>query len=131
VDASALSQFRKQIFDRLHLHNRADGIILIDALSSACGVRSVVELSLQPAFRHRNYSGLFKAIRDFPLSNAQLQGSFAPHLPPPQKRPFRLLAVDTLPHPRPFAACLEGRGYITTLTPPQEESRWPWGTPIP
>ena len=113
MDASALSQFRKQLYDLLHLYNRADGIMdLIDALSSACGVRSVVELSLQPAFRHRNYSGLFKAIRFFPLSDAHLRACFAPYLPPPQKRPFRLLAVDTLPHPRPFAVCLEDRGYI-------------------
>jgi hypothetical protein len=43
---------------------------LIDALSSAYGVRSVVERSLQPAFRHRNYSGLFKAIRNFPGSHS-------------------------------------------------------------
>ena len=85
---------------------------LIDALSSACGVRSVVELCLQPAFRHRHYSGLFKAIRYFPLSEAHLRACFARHLPPPQKRPFRLLAVDTLPHPRPFADCLQDRGYI-------------------
>ncbi len=118
MDASALSQFRKQLYDLLHLYDRADGIMdLIDALSSACGVRSVVELSLQPAFRHRNYSGLFKAVRHFPLSNAQLQAFFAPHLPPPQQRPFRLLAVDTVPHPRPFAACLEDRGYIYKPNP--------------
>ena len=71
MEASALSQFRKQIFDLLHLSNRADGIMdLIDALSSAYGVRSVVERSLQPAFRHRNYSGLFKAIRNFPGSHS-------------------------------------------------------------
>ena len=59
MSASALAQFRNQIFDSLHLHNWADGIMdLIDTLSSAGQVRSVVELSLQPAFHGRHYSGL-------------------------------------------------------------------------
>ena len=107
MSASALAQFRNQIFDSLHLHNWADGIMdLIDTLSSAGQVRSVVELSLQPAFHGRHYSGLYKAVRYFPLSGSQLHAIFADYLPHPQERPFRLLAVDTVPHPRPFADCL-------------------------
>ena len=36
-----------------------------------------------------------------------------------KERPFRLLAVDTVPHPRPFTDCLQDRGYIyqPNLTP--------------
>jgi len=118
MSASALAQFRNQIFDSLHLHNWADGIMdLIDTLSSAGQVRSVVELSLQPAFHGRHYSGLYKAVRYFPLSGSQLRAIFADYLPHPQERPFRLLAVDTVPHPRPFADCLQDRGYIYQPNP--------------
>ncbi len=113
-----LAQFRNQLYEKLHLYNWADcGMDLIDALASAQGVRSVVELSLQPAFRNRHPSGLFKAIRFFPLSGQEMMALFAPYLPLPQQRPFRLLAVDTLPHPRPFAECLEDRGYIYAPNP--------------
>ena len=118
MSASALAQIRNQIFDSLHLHNWADGIMdLIDTLSSAGQVRSVVELSLQPAFHGRHYSGLYKAVRYFPLSGSQLRAIFADYLPHPQERPFRLLAVDTVPHPRPFADCLQDRGYIYQPNP--------------
>ncbi len=113
-----LAQFRNQLYEKLRLYNWADcGMDLIDALASAQGVRSVVELSLQPAFRNRHPSGLFKAIRFFPLSGQEMMALFAPYLPLPQQRPFRLLAVDTLPHPRPFAECLEDRGYIYAPNP--------------
>ncbi len=113
-----LAQFRNQLYEKLHLYNWADcGMDLMDALASAQGVRSVVELSLQPAFRSRHPSGLFKAIRFFPLSGQEMMALFAPYLPLPQQRPFRLLAVDTLPHPRPFAECLEDRGYIYAPNP--------------
>ncbi len=92
-----LAQFRNQLYEKLRLYNWADwGMDLIDALASAQGVRSVVELSLQPAFRNRHPGGLFKAIRFFPLSGQEMMALFAPYLPLPQQRPFRLLAVDTL-----------------------------------
>ena len=118
MSAVALSQFRKRLYELLHLYNWADtGMDLIDALSCAQGERSVVELSLQPAFRGRHYSGLFKAIGYFPLTSEQMMPLFARYLPLPQGRPFRLLAVDTVPHPRPYAACLEDRGFIHAPNP--------------
>lgn len=118
MSAAILSQFRKQLYELLYLYNWADtGMDLIDALSCAQGERSVVELSLQPAFRGRHYSGLFKAISHFPLTPQQMMSLFARYLPLPHRRPFRLLAVDTVPHPRPYAACLEDRGFIYAPNP--------------
>lgn len=118
MSAEALTQFRNQVFESLHLYNWSDSVMdLIDALSRARGVRSVVELSLLSAFHSQHYSGLYKAIRYFPLSEQQMMALFASHLPLPQKRPFLLLAVDTLPHPRPFASCLEEHGFIYTPNP--------------
>ncbi len=93
MGASALPEFRNRVYHLLHLYNWADGITdLIDALSSAERVQSVVELSLQAAFRGRHYSGLYKAIRYFPLRDTHLMALFADFLPPPRRRPFRLLA---------------------------------------
>lgn len=118
MSADTLSQFRNQLYELLYLYNRADtGMDLIDVLSCAQGERSVVELSLQPAFRGRHYSGLFKAIGHFPLTPQQMMSLFARHLPLPQGRSFRLLAVDTVPHPRPYAACLEDRGFVYAPNP--------------
>lgn len=64
-----LARFRAQLYAQLHLYNRADVIMdAVDALASAVGVRSLVELTLLPAFRGRHYSALYKAIAAFPLS---------------------------------------------------------------
>ncbi len=113
-----LAQFRSQLYDLLYIYKWADcGMDLIDALSCAQGERSVVELSLQPAFRNRHYSGLYKAIRYFPLTERKTMPLLADYLPLPQRRPFRLLGVDTLPHLRPFASCLEDRGFIYSPNP--------------
>jgi hypothetical protein len=118
MDASILSQFREQLYTLLHLYNGSDSELdLIDALSCAQGERSVVELSLQPAFRRRHYSGLYKAIRHFPLTAREIMPLLAGYLSFPQRRPFRLLAVDTLPHPRPYAVCLQDRGFIYAPNP--------------
>lgn len=118
MSAAILSQFRSQLYGLLHIYNWADsGMDLIDALSCAQGERSVVELSLQPAFRGRHYSGLYKPIRRFPLTEHQTTPLLAGYLPLPQRRPFRLLAVDILSHPRPFAACLKDRGFIYSPNP--------------
>ncbi len=116
----------------LHLYNWADcGMDLIDALASAQGVRSVVELSLQPAFRNRHPSGLFKAIRFFPLSGQEMMALFAPYLPLPQQRPFRLLAVDTLPTPDPSPSAWRTGATSTPPTRPPARSPLPSGIPAP
>ncbi|MFN3763846.1 MAG: transposase, partial [Anaerolineae bacterium] len=113
-----LSQFRSHLYNLLYIYDWADcGMDLIDALSCARGERSVVELSLQPAFRGRHYSGLYKAIRYFPLTERRMMPLLAGYLPLPQRRPFRLLGVDTLPHPRLFASCLKDRGFIHAPNP--------------
>lgn len=115
-----MAQFRQQLYGRLHLYKYhwADcGMDLINALSGAQGERSVVELSLQPVVRGRLCSGLYKAIRDFPLTGRQRMPLFAGYLSLPKGQPFRLLAVDTRPHPRLYAPCMKDRGFIYTPNP--------------
>jgi hypothetical protein len=113
-----LARFRAQLYGQLHLYNRADVIMdAVDALASAVGIRSPVELTLLPAFRERHYSALYQAVRAFRLSESVLLRLYVAQLPEAQERPFHLFAVDTTPHPRPHARCLEDRGYVYTSTP--------------
>ena len=70
---------------------------LVDALSNAQGVRSVVELSLQSGFR-RGYSALFKGVAAYTWDALTLAHLAAAVLPPP--RPFWLLGVDVTSQPR-------------------------------
>lgn len=113
-----LAQFRAQLYTQLHLYNRADVTMdTVDTLASAVGVRSPVELVLLPAFRERHYSALYQAIGAFPLSESALLRLFIRHLPPAQARRFHLFSVDTTPHPRPYAQCLEDREYVHAPTP--------------
>jgi len=107
-----VEQFRQQVYQ--NFNNRADTMMdLVDALCSNTSAHSVVELSLNPCFR-RDYAALFTAIAETKLekskkSLAQLAG---PYLPPPERRPFWLLAVDATPQARPYARCLTDRGYV-------------------
>ena len=84
---------------------------LVDALSSAQGVRSVVELSLQPCFR-RGYSALFKGVAAYTWEALTLAHLAAPVLPPPAGRPFWLLGVDVTSQPRLYARTLGDRGFV-------------------
>jgi len=95
-------------------------------------VRSIAELSLSPLFR-RSYNSIYKAIQGSfnttsqPINQEGTEGTAEKaekeaqlHLmrvvsgliDPPQQRPFYLFAIDTTPHPRPYARTLSERKYI-------------------
>lgn len=107
-----LKQFRQEVYQ--NFNKRADALMdLLDALSSNTAAHSVVELSLNAAFR-RAYSSLFTALEEWEPSQAsqnlaQLAG---PYLPRPDKLPFWLLGTDVTPQPRLHARTLEDRSYV-------------------
>ena len=116
-------QFRSCLYEWFNSY--ADTLMdLVDALAGNVGTRSVVELSLSPLFR-RDYSALFKAIRQFfqPQKSEEttaerqrhsqaLARIISPLVPPPQTRPFVLLGVDSTPYARPYARTLPEREYV-------------------
>ena len=105
-----LAQFRQAVYQ--HFDLRADTLMdLVDALSSAQGVRSVVELSLQPCFR-RGYSALFKGVAAYAWTERTLAHLAAPVLPVPTARPFGLLGVDVTSQPRLYARTLRDRSFV-------------------
>lgn len=102
---------------------------LVDALSGNTSARSVVELSLSPLFR-RDYSALFKAIRQFfqPSKSVTVKAERQIHsqpfvrltsslVLPPNTRPFRLFALDSTPYARPYARTLPEREYVYQSSP--------------
>ena len=105
-------QFREEVYQ--NFNKRADTLMdLMDALSSNMVAQSVVELSLNPAFR-REYSSLFTALDEWEPSQedknlAQLAG---PYLPKPSQFPFWLVGTDVTPQPRVHARTLEDRSYV-------------------
>ena len=110
---TALQQFRDTVYQ--NFNKRADTLMdLLDALSSNTTARSVVELSLNPAFQ-RKYSALFTALDEWEPTApgaktlAQLAG---PYLPQPTALPFWLLGVDVTPQPRVHAVTLTDRTYV-------------------
>jgi hypothetical protein len=105
-----LAQFRQAVYQ--HFDLRADTLMdLVDALSSAQGVRTVVELSLQPCFR-RGYSALFKGVAAYAWDERTLAHLAAPVLPAPTVRPFWLLGVDVTSQPRLYARTLRDRSFV-------------------
>src|SRR3972149_11230868 len=97
---SQLEQFRQQVYQ--NFHNRADTLMeLLDALSSNTSAASVVELSLNPAFRRR-YTALYTAVAEVALGEADLARLVAAHLPRPSQFAFLLYGVDVTTPPRPF-----------------------------
>ena len=105
-----LAQFRQAVYQ--HFDLRADTLMdLVDALSSAQGVRSVVELSLQPGFR-RGYSALFKCVAAYTWDDLTLAHLAAFVLPQPASRPFWLLGVDVTSQPRLYARTLGDRSFV-------------------
>ena len=107
-----LKQFRQEVYQ--NFNKRADTMMdLLDALSSNTSADTVVELSLNPAFR-REYSSLFTALDEWEPDKsaknlAQLAG---PYLPKPVKQPFWLIGTDVTPQPRIHAPTLEDRSYV-------------------
>lgn len=107
-----LKQFREQVYQ--NFNKRADTLMdLLDAISSNTSAQTVVELSLNAAFR-REYSALFTALDEWEpdkaaKSLAQLAG---PYLPLPARLPFWLIGIDVTPQPRIHAQTLEDRSYV-------------------
>ena len=109
-----LSQFRYEVYQ--HFNKRADSLMeLVDALSRNQSARSVAELSLAPCFR-REYSALYKGITACALTNTDLAHLAAPHIPAPQQRNFRLVAVDVSAHPRVYSPTLTDRSCVYAPT---------------
>jgi len=107
-----LKQFRQEVYQ--NFNKRADTLMdLLDTLSSNTVAQTVVELSLNAAFR-REYSALFNALDEWEPDKAgktlaQLAG---PYLPKPVRLPFWLIGTDVTPQPRVHAQTLEDRSYV-------------------
>lgn len=112
-----LKQFRQEVYQ--NFNKRADTLMnLLDALSSNTIGQSVVELTLNPAFK-RDYSSLYVALDEWEPDKekkalAQLAG---PYLPKPEQCSYWLLGTDVTPQPRPHAKTLEDRGYVHQPNP--------------
>ena len=110
--APQLKQFRQEVYQ--NFNKRADTLMdLLDALSSNTSAQTVVELSLNSAFR-RDYSALFTALDEWEPEKADktLAQLAAPYLPKPKQFPFWLLGLDVTPQPRVHAPTLEDRSYV-------------------
>lgn len=122
------NQFRQDLYNCFD--SRQDTVMeLLDALAGNIGVRSTVELSLNPLFR-REYSALYKAIEEafyapseeFSVESdeksprqQQVRGlleAIAQVVPQPEERAFQLWGLDVTPMPRPYARTLEDRSFI-------------------
>lgn len=86
---------------------------LLDALTSNTTAQTVVELSLNPAFR-REHSSLFTALEEWApkQSSKNLAQLAGPYLPRPEKLPFWLIGTDVTPQPRIHAKTLKDRSYV-------------------
>jgi hypothetical protein len=100
---------------------------LLDALAGNTEADSIVELSLSPLFP-RSYNSIYKAIKESFNTTSQERNNeveveveekpnnlirvVSDLIDQPQQRPFYLFAMDTTPHPRPYARTLPERGYI-------------------
>jgi hypothetical protein len=120
----SLQRFRQRLYERLGARRDAS-LNLLDSLCANTQARSVVELSLNPAFE-RDDTSLYAAIEAFtPLPSTRdestltgLSALVSEQLPAPSPaRPFWLLGVDTTPNPRPFAATLSDRGVVYQPNP--------------
>ena len=109
-DTTKLEQFRETVYR--NFNNRADTLMdLLDALCSNTKASSVVELSLNPAFR-RSYTALYKGIDEAELAEEALSGLVGSHLPQPERFPFWLLGVDVTSQPRLFGPTLTDRSMV-------------------
>jgi len=123
-----LTQFRERLYRSLP--GRGDASMdLLDALSGNQGARSVVELSLSPAFR-RSWSSVSRTIDRYrSASESRLEWAerckqekrhrrvVAGLLDAPARRKHWLFAVDGTPYSRPHARCLEDRSIVHQSSP--------------
>ena len=107
-------KFREQIFNCFS--NRADATMeLLDATSGNLNARSVVELSLNSAFR-RKYGSIRDAIENFHKDEKQqtrIEHCLLEHCDPiSESRPYCLLVLDCTPAPREYSPTLGDKGYV-------------------
>ena len=147
-DTSKLEQFRESVYR--NFNNRADTLMdLLDALCSNTKATSVVELSLNAAFR-RSYTALYKGIAEAELAEETIAGLVRSHLPKPKRFPFWLLGVDVTSQPRLFSPTLTDRSMVyqpnqvqgnkpvtighqystVALLPEKEATTAPWIVPL-
>jgi hypothetical protein len=130
-----LTQFRDRLYRSLP--GRGDAAMdLIDALSGNQNARSVVELSMNPAFR-RKWPSVSRTIDRFFTPSAalleygertklerRLRRATKDLLEQPRHRQFWLFGVDGTPNSRPHARCLEDRSWVHQCDPIG------WGAPV-
>jgi hypothetical protein len=106
-----LKQFREQLYQSFE--HCADGLMeLVDALSSQTNARTVVELSLEPAFQ-RSYNSVYQAIDGWSSRKKDERLKLiAAMLPEPADQPHWLLGTDITPMRRQYARTLKDRGYV-------------------
>lgn len=104
---SVLSRFRRELFGCLT--RRADALFeLVDAVLTADGpVGSLVELSLEKAFR-RGHGALYDALARGDIDVQGVRGLLAGSWEPAGEGPVKV-AVDVSPWPRPHAETSAGR----------------------
>ncbi len=121
--SNKLTQFRIRLYSILP--GRGDAAMdLIDALSSNLTARSVVELSLNPAFR-RKWPSVTRTVDRFRSASSpqlawaervvlenELRRAVLELLDAPARRGHWLIAVDGTPYARPHAQCLEDRSLV-------------------
>lgn len=112
---------RQTLYDSFE--SRADAQFnLLDSLSGRQTAQSVVELSLEPLFKHQ-YSSVYDAVKHFFIAQNSENATeerqkkaleriniLLPVLPKPSDYPFFLMGIDATPAPRPYANALSDRG---------------------
>lgn len=118
-----LTEFRNELYSTLP-HRRDAGMELLDAMCSSTQSGSVVELSLEPAFRRRHSSVHAAIARHFEPSAPHLEAAeraalerrlryvVARVLDPPAAEDWWHLSLDMLPLARPHARCLDDRSWV-------------------
>ena len=101
-----LREFRQSVYESMDRARDAQ-FELVDALLLNTEGRSVVELSLNPAFR-RAWSSVYAALSDGQVSTTRLERLYLRHVPV-SERP--VWAVDSTLWPRPEARTLPERGF--------------------
>ena len=93
---------------------------LIDALSSNQDANTVVELSLNPLFKHQ-YHSVYSGIQNFVKQNNragenqdtdELDKIILDSIPKDNKRTYHLFGIDTTPNPRQFSHTLSDKTFI-------------------